>query len=120
MLSITHLLPSFLPPSLPPSLSHPLTLSPSGMLAGGTSVGNVVMWRWKGAPSSSSSSSSSSFSPGGSSEGPNRWEYLTSSVVAGPVKEVKVQGKGRREGGGGYLPGSLQTCKYYTPLASDT
>jgi len=62
--------------------------SDNGMLAGGTSAGNVVIWRWKGAPSSSSSSSSS-FSPGGSSEGPNRWEYLTSSVVAGPVKEVK-------------------------------
>ena len=43
------------------------------------------MWKWRGSPSPSS-------------EGSECWEYLISSVVAGPAKQIKVWEK---EGGGG-------------------
>lgn len=57
-----------------------------GILAGGTSSGNVVLWQWKGGcslyPSSSSSSSLQQ-------EGAERWELLATSALVTPILQVK-------------------------------
>ena len=53
------------------------------MLAGGTSAGNVVMWKWNGGKGRQSPL-------GQSLEGPDKWEFLTTSVLAGTAMQIKV------------------------------
>ena len=47
-----------------------------GVLAGGTSAGNVVMWKFIGGDTSL--------------EGQDQWEYLTSSTIAAPPTQLQV------------------------------
>jgi len=49
-----------------------------GILAAGTSGGSVAMWSWLG-------------DRGPSVEGADKWEYLTTAVLAGPVTQLQVQ-----------------------------
>ena len=55
----------------------------AGVLAGGTSAGNVVMWKWNGGKGRQSPL-------GQSLEGPDKWEFLTTSVLAGTAMQIKV------------------------------
>ena len=55
----------------------------AGVLAGGTSAGYVVMWKWNGGKGRQSP-------PGQSLEGPDKWEFLTTSVLAGTAMQIKV------------------------------
>ena len=52
------------------------------MLAGGTSAGNVVMWKWIGERVDKP--------PDRALEGPDKWEVLTTSVIAGPAAQLQV------------------------------
>lgn len=55
-----------------------------GVLAGGTSGGNVVMWKWNGGLVRQSPT-------GQPLEGPDKWEFLTSSLLSAPAIQIKVK-----------------------------
>ena len=48
-------------------------------------MGNVVMWQWKGQQHHLIAGS-----PGKQLEGADKWEFLTTSGLAGPIVQVQV------------------------------